>query len=244
MIKEYAKLYSENEGGFSRELATKLFGFLKDKHYYVRSVLDVGCGTGEFLSVMQNGCSDLVGIDLEPAMIEMAKNQVPDATLRVENMFDFDLGRKFDMVSCNYATLNFALDADHLNKFFKLVAAHLNDGGIFVFDFKTDKTQNNNETVFTESNAYDFYRNVKVDGLNYAVKEIYYVASKDNYHKIPYFANNRLWSVDDIKRALAAAGFENENFVDYSLKLLKHPKKEEQVHVLCYLKRKNRAEID
>ena len=238
MIKEYARLYSEKEGGFSRELATKLFGFLKDRHYYVHSVLDVACGTGEFLSVMQNGCSDVVGIDFESAMIEIAKSKVPDASYRVEDIFNFDLGRKFDLVSCNYETVNFALDEASLNKLFSLVAAHLNDGGIFVFDFKTERAKNNAEFVFEESNMYDYIKKVEIDDKFYTKKETYYVATKDNYRKITNVEKRKVWSVAEIKKALNKAGFVNENWVDYGLEVLRNPKKTDRVHVLCYLKRR------
>ena len=244
MIKEYAKLYSEKEGGFSKQLATKLFAFLKDRHYYVRSVLDIACGTGEFLSIMQNGCSDVVGIDFEPAMIEIAKNKVSDATFRVEDIFNFDLGRKFDLCSCNYESVNFALDEQDLAKLFRLVAAHLNDGGIFVFDFKTDFAINKDEFVFEESNLYDYIKQVKTDGKFYTKKETYYVATKDNYRKIVNTEKRKVWSVDEVKKALDAAGFCNENWVTYDLKVLKKPKKTERVHVLCYLKRKNAPVVE
>ena len=238
MLNEYAKLYSQKEGGFSKELATKLFAFLKNRHYFVRSVLDVACGTGEFLSIMQNGCSDLVGIDFESAMIDVAKKQVPDASLRVEDIFDFDLGRKFDLVSCNYETVNFALDENQLKKLFERVAFHLNNGGIFVFDFKTDRAINKTEFVFEESNLYDYVKDVSASGQFYNKKEIYYLATKDNYRKILNNEKRKTWSVAEIKKALGAAGFVNENFVDYELDVLKNPKKAERVHVLCYLKRK------
>ena len=236
MIKEYARLYSEKEGGFSRQLATKLFEFLKEKHYYVRSVLDVACGTGEFLSVMQNGCSDVVGIDFESAMVDIAKSQVPDASFRVEDIFNFDMGRKFDLISCNYESVNFALDEKALEKLFGLVAKHLNYGGIFVFDFKTDRAETKNEFIFEESNLYDYYKRVDSDGKFYTKKEIFYVASKDNYHKITNIEKRKTWTVPEIKKALDKAGFVNENWVTYGLEVLRNPKKVDRVHVLCYLK--------
>ena len=238
MIKEYAQLYSQQEGSFSRTLATNLFAFLKDRHYRVNSVLDIACGTGEFLSVMLNGCFDVMGIDFEPAMIEVAKRQVPDAEFDVRSIFDFNLGRKFDLISANYETVNFALDNNMLNRLFDLVAFHLNDGGIFVFDFKTPLAENVNSESFQENTLYDYYKKISSNGPEYTKYEIFYQASKDNYHKIVNSEKRRVWSVDEIESALKRAGFVNENFVDYNLKLLKKPKKEERVHVLCYLKRK------
>ena len=234
MIKEYASLYSQKEGGFSKKLATNLLGFLKGRHYMVKSILDVACGTGEFLSVMGNGCSDLNGFDFEPAMIEIARKQVPDATLVVKDLFDFDFGRTFDLISCNYETVNFALNTEQLDKLFGNIAKHLSDNGIFVFDFKTPLEKVADDFVFEEGVMFDYLKDVSTNGLEYKKHEIFYAASKDNYHKIVNDEVRRAWDVKDIKAALARAGFVNENWVDYDLRVLKNPKKCDRVHCLCY----------
>jgi len=65
-----------------------------------KSVLDVGCGPGAWLSVLQGrGVTDVVGIDgpwlkLEDAVCDPALLQVTDLEA------GFDLGRRFDLVIC------------------------------------------------------------------------------------------------------------------------------------------------
>lgn len=236
MLGEYAKLYSQKEGGFSKELGTNLFNFLKNRAYKVRSVLDVACGTGEFVSVMRNGCTDILGIDFEPAMIDVAKKQVPDADFLVAGLFDFDLGRTFDLVSCNYETVNFALDREQLLKLFANVAKHLNKGGIFVFDFKTPNATDKDSFLFEESSDFDYVKEVVTENGEYVKREIFYVPTASNYHKVENQEKRREWSVADIEKALEEAGFVNTNLIDYNLNVLKKPKKEERVHVLTYKK--------
>ena len=230
----YGNLYSKNEGDFSRVLGTNLLNFLKDRRYKVRNILDVACGTGEFASVMRNGCPDVTGIDFVKTMIDVAKKQVPDANFESAPLVDFDMKKTYDLVSMNNQVLNFALDTDMLDKMIANVAKHLNPGGIFVFDFKTPNATDNNILQFDETSEYDYFKEVTSDGPFYMKHEIYYVPSKDNYHKIPYDEKHRVWALDDILEALHKHGFYNENLVSYELELLKKPKKEAKIHVLAY----------
>lgn len=236
MILDYAKLYSKKEGWFSAQLGTKLFNFLKERNYRVRSILDVACGTGEFVSIMKNGCPEVVGIDFEKAMIGVAKKNVHDATFEVAPLFDFDMKRKFDLVSANYETVNFATDQEKLNKFFTNVANHLEKNGIFVFDFKTPEGVAEDMLVFEESSDFDWMKKLSANGEFYDKHEVFYVATKENYRKIVNDEKRKVWSVAEIETALEKAGFYAINFCDQDLVVLKKPKKQKHVHVLCYKK--------
>jgi 2-polyprenyl-3-methyl-5-hydroxy-6-metoxy-1,4-benzoquinol methylase len=70
-----------------------------------RSVLDVGCGPGQYaITLARRGAGQVVGIDFAPAMIQLAKKHAAESGVgnRVEfiagEFSDFDLGRKFDYV--------------------------------------------------------------------------------------------------------------------------------------------------
>lgn len=66
----------------------------------VRSVLDVGCGTGTWLVVMNNhGVEDIMGVDgdyLDDNQLHIEKKYFKAVELRNE----FDLGRKYDLLLC------------------------------------------------------------------------------------------------------------------------------------------------
>jgi SAM-dependent methyltransferase len=70
-----------------------------------RSVLDVGCGPGQYaISLARRGAGQVIGIDFAPAMIQLAKRHAVDDGVenRVEfisgEFSDFDFGRTFDYV--------------------------------------------------------------------------------------------------------------------------------------------------
>ena len=67
-----------------------------------RSLLDVGCGTGDLLAFLaeRNVSADYLGVDLIDKMITEARNRHPDATFECLNPFEPDAlaGRAFDVV--------------------------------------------------------------------------------------------------------------------------------------------------
>jgi SAM-dependent methyltransferase len=97
------------------------------------SVLDVGCGTGWTTAFLAEAGYDPTGIDLAPAMLEVARERARrwqiDVEFREADMDDFSLGRTFD------AALVF--DAlHHSNRPERVVAnvaQHLKPGGWVLF---------------------------------------------------------------------------------------------------------------
>jgi 2-polyprenyl-3-methyl-5-hydroxy-6-metoxy-1,4-benzoquinol methylase len=85
--------------GFYEELATILAPLEP------RSVVDVGCGTGHLLRfVVERMCGTpqrIVGIDHSDAGLRRARELLPSATWRVEDIYDLSLdGERFDLVLC------------------------------------------------------------------------------------------------------------------------------------------------
>jgi SAM-dependent methyltransferase len=79
------------------------------------SLLDVGCGTCAYLSVLEKDIHDSWGIDAQKSMIDYATLKHPTLRLKVGDMRTMDLGRTFDCVLCvgwvlNYATRNSDID--------------------------------------------------------------------------------------------------------------------------------------
>lgn len=66
-----------------------------------RQVLDIGCGTGHYIGAFAETGHKAVGIDLDPAMIAVARACYPEAEVHVMDMVDVaDLDRSFDAVYC------------------------------------------------------------------------------------------------------------------------------------------------
>ena len=62
------------------------------------SVLDAGCGTGRVAIELARRGMDVVGIDLDPSMLERARTKAPQVRWVEADLVDVDLGRPFDVV--------------------------------------------------------------------------------------------------------------------------------------------------
>ena len=99
--------------------------------------LDLACGTGALLPTLAELFDEVVGLDRSPAMLERARGRCADlATVSyVEASFvDFALGRRFELVTCAFDSINYATDRDQLTAVLRRVAEHLVPGGVFCFD--------------------------------------------------------------------------------------------------------------
>ena len=98
------------------------------------TLLDVGCGSGDFLLQMQQALNipTAKGIDLSPLMVSKSQEQGIDAAC-----IDLcDIKERFDVITAVFDMLNY-LDKDALKRFLSCVSGQLNSGGYFVCDINT-----------------------------------------------------------------------------------------------------------
>lgn len=63
-----------------------------------RSVLDAGCGTGRVAVELARRGIDVVGVDLDPSMLDAARRKAPELPWVEGDLAAVDLGRQFDVV--------------------------------------------------------------------------------------------------------------------------------------------------
>lgn len=108
-----------------------------------RSALDVACGTGIVtFRLAQRGYAPLVGVDLSPAMIAIARTKAAaknlPITFVVQNAAHLDLDGHFDLVVSLFDSLNYVLDPADLRAAFCQIFAHTTPGGgVFAFDLNS-----------------------------------------------------------------------------------------------------------
>jgi len=97
-------------------------------------LLDVGCGSGDFLRQMQGalGIPHVKGIDLSPVMVTQTKAQ----GINAECIDLCMLENSYDVITAVFDMLNY-LDKAALKNFLKCVYEHLNEGGYFLCDINT-----------------------------------------------------------------------------------------------------------
>ncbi|SFZ98779.1 hypothetical protein MNB_SV-5-1452 [hydrothermal vent metagenome] len=119
-----------------KEVSPKLYAhyllFLNSKDF--DTLLDVGCGSGDFLYQMQKALAipNVKGIDLSPLMVSKTKEQGIDASCI--NLCDLD--GKYDVITAVFDMLNY-LNKEQLKEFLLCIKDHLNEGGVFLCDINT-----------------------------------------------------------------------------------------------------------
>lgn len=99
-----------------------------------RSLLDIACGTGRHLEILRGRYDDLAGVDVDPTLVEMARSRNPGVDIRLGDMTDFDLGRRFDVVTCLFSSIGYVRTEDRLRAAVGVMAHHLHRGGVLVVE--------------------------------------------------------------------------------------------------------------
>ena len=104
-------------------------------------LLDGACGTGNVSFELAKSDIAVTGVDIAPAMIEIARQKALEFPLPIHfieaDLTDFDLNEQFDCATCLYDSLNYILDPAKLQAAFAGFAKHVESGGVLVFDMNT-----------------------------------------------------------------------------------------------------------
>ena len=98
----------------------------------VKTLLDVGCGRGGFMTRMISDGVKCKGVDLSSVMVQECLN----AGLDAECINAKDVDGKYDAIVSIFDVLNF-MDKESLVEFLNAMADKLNDDGIFIADINT-----------------------------------------------------------------------------------------------------------
>lgn len=105
-----------------------------------KSLLDVGCGTGEHLKHLSSDF-ECTGIDINKIMLKTARHKVPDAKFKVGDMTTFRLNERFDVIICLFSAIGHVRDFDNLVKTLESFYSHLHSKGLAIVEpwiFKND----------------------------------------------------------------------------------------------------------
>jgi SAM-dependent methyltransferase len=113
---------------YAREAAT-IEMLVRERRPDARTLLDVACGTGKHLEHLR-AHFDCEGTDLDAGLLAVARERVPDVPLHLADMRDFDLGRRFDVVTCLFSAIGFVGDRAGLEAAARSLARHLEPRGL------------------------------------------------------------------------------------------------------------------
>lgn len=128
----YDLIYGATGKDYAAEAAL-LDQIIQERNERAASLLDVACGTGAHLRHLRSRY-EVVGLDVDPGMLEQARTALPDITLVEGDMRSFRLAQRFDAVACLFSSIGYMQSAGELNAAVACMAAHLSVGGVLIVD--------------------------------------------------------------------------------------------------------------
>lgn len=132
-----AAIHDQRYGDLARAYARLLIGELHAAGLHTGTVVDVGCGSGILAEAMTSAGYDVLGVDLSPAMLEIARGRAPAARFVQGSVWDVALPEAV-AITATGEVLGYLADprADdgHLAGFLGRAAASLQPGGLLAFD--------------------------------------------------------------------------------------------------------------
>lgn len=98
-----------------------------------RALLDVACGTGKHLVYLREWYQ-AEGLEMDEGMLRIARQRLPEMPLHQGSMVDFQLGRRFDAITCLFSAIGYVRTEANLRQAIGAMAAHLRPGGVLVVE--------------------------------------------------------------------------------------------------------------
>jgi SAM-dependent methyltransferase len=133
----FGKFYDAAMGD-RRAAAEQVIELIRAAKPDAENVLELGCGTGSILKRLQDAYN-VSGLDISGKMLSIARNKVPRSKLFRQDMVDFRIDDRFDVVFCVFDSINHVRRFSDWKKVFAGVHRHLLPGGCFIFDINTQR---------------------------------------------------------------------------------------------------------
>ncbi len=135
--RDFAKVYNAKWAFWGPKMWSFLSHLVAKKHPQASKWLDLCCGAGSLLRLIDDNGFEATGVDISRHQVQHARQNALGATLVVQDVRQLSLDRKFDVVTCMFDSLNYLTTKQDLLKTFRKVNRHLSRSGIFAFDMNT-----------------------------------------------------------------------------------------------------------
>ena len=180
-------------------------------------ILDTACGTGNITIPMSISGYEMWGLDISGDMLSIAENKSRAAKQKIkflnQDMTKMNLMGKYDSVLCMCDGVNYILDKEDLENYFKQVYKYLEHSGVFIFDISSYYKIRNilgNNTFHEEKNNKHYIWNNNFDEISEIVEMnlIFFVPQGSLYRKFEEQHVQKAYRCENITELLKKAGFE------------------------------------
>ncbi len=213
---DFANIYDEliNEDIDYKLWAEKIIEICDEYGIVKRDYLDLACGTGNFTACIGKKFIFTTALDLSEQMLSIADEKLKEESIKAkvicQNICNFNLKKKFDLITCGLDSTNYILDEDELKQYFMSVHNHLKDGGLFVFDVNTehkirDILGNNSFNFDNDDVVYIWENELEDDIVNMYLT--FFVKKGQVYYRFDEEHRERAYSEKFLEENIIKAGF-------------------------------------
>ncbi len=142
MHKEFAEIYDV----FMKHVDYDgWYKFLKNYMKKTGDVLDLGCGTGQFIYRLLKDGYSVTGVDISETMLKVAESKIKTEKLKnntyklvKEDISKYIHSEKVDYIICNFDTVNYLKNEKEFVKFVEKSSKNLKKDGYLIFDAVTE----------------------------------------------------------------------------------------------------------
>lgn len=186
-------------------------------NYKPKSIVELGCGTGNFTTILSKNGYQITGIDSSCEMLAKAKEKSILQNLNIlylnQDMRKFELHNPVNCILSVCDSINYILEENDLLKVFKLVNTYLNSNGLFIFDinsiYKFESILSNNtfsetteSSAYTLENYYDKEEMINEYYTNFFIKD----KNTSLYNRFEEIHYEKAYSIEKIKELLKKSG--------------------------------------
>ena len=98
-----------------------------------KSLLDVACGTGRHVEKL-SAHYRVEGLDINDDLLAVARERCPNVPFYSASMVDFELERRFDIVTCLFSSIAYVKTLEGMKAAVRTMRRHLEPGGVLVIE--------------------------------------------------------------------------------------------------------------
>lgn len=176
-------------------------------------LLDVACGTGEFSKEFINKNIDVIGTDISPEMLNIAREKCPETLFLLQSAEELDLFGTVDGAVCLMDSLNHIVEFENFKKAIAKISLFLEPERLFIFDvntpYKHKEILGDNAFVLENENVFCTWQNQTDENLLTEISlDFFCLKENGDYERTCDDFSERAYTIEQIEEALVEAGLE------------------------------------
>ncbi|WP_430785139.1 class I SAM-dependent DNA methyltransferase [Virgibacillus flavescens] len=201
---------------------------LKNSSIPVKSIVDLGCGTGQLTTRLANSGYQMIGIDFSSEMLSYAQQRASEKKQTIQwinqDIRETEGIAEMDAVISYCDVMNYITSEEELNLVFANVESMLKNNGLFIFDVHSLYHVENNlvnqtfATVEDDMSSIWFCSEGESKGEMYHDLTFFISGEQETYKRYDEYHHQKTFSIEFYKKLLEQNGLQIRNiYGDFSM---------------------------